>query len=82
MSATAPQTASGRLRVARDIGKLGGLGEAHERHPAIDVFVLASSDEIGLMPDADVAARILHQAIELELLASSMAWSPIVRAIA
>jgi hypothetical protein len=35
-------------------------------NPAIDVFILASPDEIGLVPDADVAARILHEPIELE----------------
>ena len=60
------QTASGRLRFTRDIGKPGSLGKAHKGHPAIDVFVLTSSDEIGFVPNADVAARIFHEAIELE----------------
>ena len=60
------QTASGRLRLTGDVGKPGGLGEAHKGHPAIDVFVLARSDEIGLVPDADVAAKILHETIEFQ----------------
>ena len=60
------QAAAGRICVAGDIGHPRSLGEAHERHPAIDVFVLARADEIGLVPNADVAARILHETIEFD----------------
>jgi uncharacterized membrane protein YkgB len=49
-------TSFGRLQAPAYFDRLAGLAEAEGGHVMIDILVLARRDQVGLVPDADVAA--------------------------
>src|SRR5260370_10412561 len=46
-------------------GATPGLRQPEQRHSTVEGLEFASSHEIGLMPDADVAAGVFHAAVEI-----------------
>ena len=66
ISPPAPEPQTRAVRLRRHFRAARGVGEADEGHAAVDRLVLARPHEIGLMPDADVAARVFHPPVELD----------------
>ena len=59
-------TGTGGSAVSGSDDKRAGFAEAIRRHPAVNGFVLARLDDIGFVPDADIASAVSQGAAKLK----------------